>query len=197
MQYPTFSLEYELLKRYSYVSGADEVGRGCIAGPVFACIAIVSSEKHYIPAVRDSKLMSEKQRETLYSVLRTTLPAYAVGIATSQEIDRLNIRKATYLAMLRAYWKLTITPEIILMDGEKATIPLLGKTYQFNHGDARFYSIAAASIIAKVERDRYMTSLEEYYPEYGFSQHKGYGTVRHYEALKKLGPSYIHRKTFL
>ncbi|MFZ6022177.1 MAG: ribonuclease HII [Patescibacteria group bacterium] len=198
MQYPDFSLEYELLKRYSIVAGIDEVGRGCLAGPVVAAISVVTSENdYYYQNVRDSKTLSEKQRNSLSQILKEKLTDYAIGTASAKEIDQIGIRKATHRAMLRAYWKLSVVPQVILMDGESATIPIFSKTYQYNYGDLRHYSIAAASIIAKVYRDSLMQSLELQQPGYGFDRHKGYGTKYHYEALKKLGLSNLHRRTFI
>lgn len=198
MQYPDFSLEYELLRSYSVIAGIDEVGRGCLAGPVVAAISVITSTKdYYYQDVRDSKTLSEKKREQLSETLRSLLTDYAIGSASAQEIDRYGIRKATHLAMLRAYWKLSVIPQVILMDGESATIPIFSKTYQYNYGDLKHYSIAAASIIAKVYRDSLMTSLEKQVPGYGFDAHKGYGTRRHYEAINALGLSNIHRRTFI
>lgn len=196
MQFPSFSTEFELLKRYSFVGGVDEVGRGCLAGPVVACVALVANETDYSSGVRDSKTMSASQREKFADRLRVTLPYYAIGEASAEEIDSLGIRRATYTAMLRAYWALPVAPEIILMDGESATIPILSKTYQYNYGDARFFSIAAASILAKVYRDNLLVALDSEYPGYGFAAHKGYGTAAHYEALRKLGMTPIHRRSF-
>ena len=198
MQFPTFSLEFALLKRFSVIAGVDEVGRGCLAGPVVAGIAVITEESSYIgKSVRDSKTMSEKQRELMAMQLKELLPAYAIGSASSLEIDRFGIRKSTHLAMLRAYWKLSLVPEVILMDGEHATIPIFSKTFQYDHGDLLHYSIAAASILAKVYRDELMKRLEEQLPGYGFDRHKGYGTKLHYDAIARLGISNIHRKTFL
>lgn len=197
MQYPSFSLEYELLKRFSFVAGVDEVGRGCLAGPVVSCMVIVTGEDQYLPEVRDSKTMSHTQREKLSERLKEVIYAYAIGQALPQEIDRLGIRRATHLSMMRAYWKLPNAPEVILMDGESATIPLFSKTYQYNYGDLNHYSIAAASIIAKVYRDTLMTLVEQQHPGYHFDEHKGYGTAKHYDAIKSLGISSLHRRTFL
>lgn len=198
MQYPSFSLEYELLRRYSVIGGVDEVGRGCLAGPVVACVAIFTAEDQYIAkSIRDSKTMTEKQRHQMAELLKEKLPAYAIGSASAREIDTLGIRRATHRAMLRAYWKLSVIPEILLMDGESATIPILSKTYQYNHGDLLHYSIAAASILAKVYRDTLMTRFEEQHPQYGFDKHKGYGTALHYQKIKEFGISNIHRRSFL
>jgi ribonuclease HII len=197
MKYPSFLLEYHTLQNYSALAGIDEVGRGCLFGPVVAGIAVISDEKHYIHGVRDSKTLSEKQRVKLSSTLKETLPAYGIGEASAREIDIYGIRKATQLAMMRAYWQLKVQPDIILMDGEKATIPFLGKTFQFTKGDLNHYSIAAASVLAKVYRDDLITRLHEEYPEYGLSSNKGYGTSIHVEALRKLGATELHRKSFL
>jgi ribonuclease HII len=198
MQYPDFALEYELLQRYSIIAGVDEVGRGCLAGPVVAAISVITSENDYhYQNVRDSKTLSEKQRNSLSLILKEKLTDYAIGIASAKEIDQIGIRRATHRAMLRAYWKLSVIPQVILMDGESATIPIFSKTYQYNYGDLRHYSIAAASIIAKVYRDSLMQSLELQKPGYGFDRHKGYGTKYHYEAINRLGLSNLHRRTFI
>lgn len=197
MEYPSFSLEYLLIQQFGHVAGIDEVGRGCLAGPVVAGIVIITSEKQYLPEVRDSKTLSEKQRERIAATLRDTVTAYGIGSASWTEIDQVGIRKATYLAMLRAYWALPFIPNVILMDGVSATIPILSKTYQYNYGDLRHYAIAAASIIAKVYRDTLMKEYDTTLPGYSFGKHKGYGTALHYQALKKLGPSVIHRRSYL
>jgi len=201
MVYPSLSLEFELLQKHSLVAGIDEVGRGCLAGPVFAGIITLTpdslGEISTIKNVRDSKTLSETQREVAYHSLVAVLPAFAVGSASPQEIDLHGIRRATHLAMLRAYWTLQLSPNILLMDGESATIPIMSKTFQYNHGDSLHWAIAAASIIAKVTRDRLMVDYERIYPEYAFSRHKGYGTSLHFDALRKFGATPIHRLTFL
>lgn len=196
MKFPSFSLEYSLFSSCSYIAGIDEVGRGCLAGPVVAGIVIVTDASHYLAGVRDSKTMSEIQRERFADRIKKVIPFYSIGTASAEEIDSGGIRKATHLAMLRAYWSLPVTPDIILMDGESATIPILNKTHQYNYGDSRFYSIAAASIIAKVYRDSLMKELALSYPEYGFESHKGYGTTKHYQALRSFGMTPLHRRTF-
>jgi len=197
VQFPSFSLEYSLISRGLVVSGADEVGRGCLAGPVVACLACITEPSNYLPNVRDSKTMPELQREKYASLLKDVLPYFAIGEASNLEVDKLGIRKATHLAMLRAYWQLSKSPDIILMDGESATIPILSKTFQYDHGDALHYSIAAASILAKVYRDNLMKELSNNFDGYSFEKHKGYGTKIHYEAIKKLGITPYHRLSFL
>lgn len=201
MQFPSLSLEHELLTRYCIIAGIDEVGRGCLAGPVYACIVTIDfsclSKLAELRKIRDSKTISESTREQLYELIIDAVHSFGIGAATPIEIDVLGIRKATYRAMLRAYWSLKSSPSVILMDGESATIPIFSKTFQYNHGDALHASIAAASIIAKVSRDRLMRSYELTYPGYGFARHKGYGTKKHYESLLQLGTTPIHRKSFL
>lgn len=201
MQFPSLSLEYELLQKYKYIAGIDEVGRGCLAGPVYAGIVVLDltslGNLAKLHQIRDSKTISEKLREELFDKIVHAVYSFGLGSATEGEIDAIGIRKATYLAMLRAYWSLQVSPDILLMDGKSATIPILSKTFQYNHGDALHTSIAAASIIAKVTRDRLMRELENKYLGYGFAQHKGYGTRQHYDSLSRLGTTPIHRNSFL
>lgn len=197
MQFAHFSLEYTLLQKYVSVAGIDEVGRGCIAGPVVAGIVLINDSSHCLTGIRDSKLLSESQREQFYAKILTQYPCHAVAEASAPEIDALGIRRATHLAMLRAYWKLQTRPAVILMDGEKATIPLPGRTYQYNKGDMKHYAIAVASILAKVYRDRLMMTYEAQFPQYSFSSHKGYGTRKHFEEIATYGYTMLHRKTFI
>lgn len=197
MKYPSFFLEYHALQIHSAIAGVDEVGRGCLFGPVVAGIVVLTNEKQYIPQVRDSKTLSELQRTTLALQIKETVPAFGLGEASATEIDTFGIRKATQLAMMRAYWQLSLQPEVLLMDGEKATIPFLGKTFQFTKGDLNHYSIAAASVIAKVYRDNLISSMSEEFPEYSLSSNKGYGTAAHMKALREHGATSLHRKSFL
>ncbi|WKZ30070.1 MAG: ribonuclease HII [Candidatus Dojkabacteria bacterium] len=197
MKYPSFFLEYHALQIHSAIAGVDEVGRGCLFGPVVAGIVVLTNEKQYIPQVRDSKTLSELQRTILSSQIKETVPAFGLGEASATEIDTFGIRKATQLAMMRAYWQLSLQPEVLLMDGEKATIPFLGKTFQFTKGDLNHYSIAAASVIAKVYRDNLISSMSEEFPEYSLSSNKGYGTAAHMKALREHGATPLHRKSFL
>lgn len=177
------------------VCGIDEAGRGPWAGPVVAaCVRIDTISPALLAELNDSKKLSRKKRETLFDSIQIELQV-GIGNASAEEIDALNIWKATELAMQRAYHHLGLTADIALVDGNRApllpcqVIPLIG-------GDGISASIAAASIIAKVTRDRWMDALEETYPGYGFSRHAGYGTRAHHDALKELGPCAIHRKSF-
>jgi len=177
-----------------WVAGVDEAGRGCLAGPVFAA-ACAATSLHRFPPVRDSKALNEQQRERLYAEIARSRLVWAVASASVEEIERLNIYQATILAMKRALAKLGIVPSIVLVDGMKLPgleLPQL----KVVKGDAKCATIAAASILAKVSRDRYMCRLDEYYPGYGFAQHKGYGTADHKSALRELGPCPAHRSTF-
>lgn len=195
--FPSLFVEEHSLSIYSSIAGIDEVGRGCLCGPVVAGIVVLKNPLVYLKGVRDSKLVTLIKREKLAEEIKRTVAAYSIGSATPEEIDTLGIVEATYQAMLRAYWSLPFSPDVVLMDGESSTKAIFSKTYQFNKGDMRFYSIAAASIIAKVERDRMLDQLHELYPEYDLSNNKGYGTKRHMDALFKYGATPIHRKSFL
>ena len=180
---------------YKIICGVDEAGRGPLAGPVCAA-AVILPENHIIDGLNDSKKLSEKKREALYDVIKNEALAYSIAMASEKEIDDINILQATYLAMRRAVAGLEIKPDFVLVDGNRD--PLLGiDTKTVIKGDALSASIAAASVLAKVTRDRYMLSISEKYPEYQFPKHKGYGTKLHYEMIEKYGISDIHRKTFL
>lgn len=191
-------LEYEnkaLESGYEIICGVDEAGRGPLAGPVYAA-AVILPKGHIIAGVNDSKKISEKKRDMLFDKIIDECVCYSVGIATEKEIDEINILQATFLAMRRAVEGLSVKPDIALIDGNKR--PGLDIAEQeIIKGDAKSANIAAASIIAKVSRDRYMLEMAEQYPEYQFEKHKGYGTKLHYEMLEKYGISPIHRKTFL
>lgn len=191
-------LEYEnkaLESGYEIICGVDEAGRGPLAGPVYAA-AVILPKGHIIDGVNDSKKISEKKRDMLFDKIIDECVCYSVGIATEKEIDEINILQATFLAMRRAVEGLSVKPDIALIDGNKR--PGLDIAEQeIIKGDAKSANIAAASIIAKVSRDRYMLEMAEQYPEYQFEKHKGYGTKLHYEMLEKYGISPIHRKTFL
>lgn len=190
--------EYEKVlaaEGWRILCGVDEAGRGCLAGPVYAA-AIILPPGLMIEGLNDSKKLTAIQRERLYDILVEKAVSYAVASASEQEIDELNILNATYLAMNRAIYKLDPAPEIALIDGNRA------KGIQYPSrcivgGDGKSALIAAASILAKVSRDRFMSELSEKYPEYAFHIHKGYGTTTHYERIRKYGPSKVHRKTFL
>lgn len=177
------------------VCGIDEAGRGPLAGPVYAA-AVVLPDGLEIPGLNDSKKLTPKKRDKLFDVILDEAEDYCVASASEQEIDDLNILQATFLAMNRAVQGLKTIPDYALVDGNKD--PGLGiPTGTIIKGDSRSMSIAAASILAKVSRDRYMLEMAKLYPEYQFEKHKGYGTKLHYEMLAKYGPSDIHRKTFL
>ena len=190
-----FDYDTELRKKYPVICGVDEAGRGPLAGDVYAA-AVILNDSVLIDYLNDSKKISEKRRELLYDEVIAKADAYCVATASVQEIDELNILQATMLAMRRAVDGLGVSPDLALVDGNR--LPQLNCKSQFViHGDAVSASIAAASILAKVSRDRYMRELDEKYPEYCFSQHKGYGTKLHYEKIAEFGISEVHRKTFL
>ncbi len=196
MDYDDF-LKYELLSRETGipVAGADEVGRGPLAGPVYAAAVILDPDVEIL-YLNDSKKLSENKREELYEIIVRSASAWAVGIIDEKIIDRVNILQATYMAMRQAITNLGIKPDILLNDA--VIIPEVNIPQEkIIKGDAKSQSIAAASILAKVTRDRIMAEYDIKYPEYQFAKHKGYGTALHYELLKKYGPSPIHRLTFL
>lgn len=191
-------LEYENLAYadgFEVVCGIDEAGRGPLAGPVYAA-AVILPKGHIVEGVNDSKKISEKKRDMLYDKIIEECVDYSIGIATEKEIDEINILQATFLAMRRAVEGLSVKPDIALIDGNK-TPNLDIEQRAIIKGDSKSANISAASIIAKVSRDRYMLEMAEKYPEYHFEKHKGYGTKLHYEMIEKYGVSPIHRITFL
>lgn len=180
---------------YKIICGVDEAGRGPLAGPVYAA-AVILEKAQTIEGVNDSKKLSEKKRELLFDKIINECKDYSIGTASEKEIDELNILQATFLAMKRAVDGLSVKPDCALVDGNQ--IPNLDcDVTTVVKGDAKSESIAAASILAKVSRDRYMLEMAEKYPQYGFEKHKGYGTKLHYEMIEKYGICDIHRKTFL
>lgn len=191
-------LKYEneaISNGYEIVCGVDEAGRGPLAGPVCAA-AVILPKGYIIEGVNDSKKLSEKRREQLYDKIIDEALDYSIAIATPEEIDEINILQATFLAMKRAVEGLKINPNYALIDGNKT--PHIDMPMQaVVKGDALSASIASASILAKVTRDRYMLQMADKYPQYQFEKHKGYGTKLHYEMLDAYGPSEIHRQTFL
>lgn len=191
-------LEYEnkaLEQGFEIICGIDEAGRGPLAGPVYAA-AVILPKGHIIEGVNDSKKLSEKKREQLFDKILDECVSFGIGIADEKEIDEINILQATFLAMRRAVDNLSVKPDIALIDGNKK--PGLDiEQWDIVKGDSKSASISAASILAKVSRDRYMLEMAEKYPEYQFEKHKGYGTKLHYEMIEKYGVSPIHRKTFL
>lgn len=179
---------------YNLVAGIDEAGRGPLAGPV--CVAIViMPQDDIIEEINDSKKLSEKKREMLYDKIINTAISYHIEFVDEKTIDRINILNATKLGMLKCINNIPVTPEIVLIDAVKIDSDV--KTESVIHGDALSYNIAAASILAKVSRDRLMVQLDKKYPEYNFKKHKGYGTKEHIEALKKYGKCDIHRESFI
>lgn len=180
---------------FHVICGVDEAGRGPLAGPV--CAAAVILPPHLeIPGLTDSKKLSDKKRRELFPVIQEKAIAYGIGMASEEEIDRINILQATFLAMQRALDQLSVRPELALIDGNREKdFGLPVKTVV--KGDSLSMNIAAASILAKVTRDDLMTELALSYPQYGFEIHKGYGTKAHYSALREYGPSPVHRMTFL
>ena len=178
------------------ICGVDEAGRGPLAGPVYAAAVILSPDAP-IEGLNDSKKLSEKKREALYDVIIERAVAYCVASASVEEIEEYNILNTTYLAMTRAVQGLAITPDLALIDGNRIP-PQLGVAAQtVVKGDAKSESIAAASILAKVTRDRLLIEMDARYPQYGFAIHKGYGTAAHTAALKEYGPCPEHRRSFL
>ena len=177
------------------ICGVDEAGRGPLAGPVCAA-AVILPPGLEIPGLNDSKKLTDKKRRELYDIMIEQAVSYGIAFASEQEIDEINILQATFLAMERAMQKLSPQPELALIDGNRTKdFGLPVRTIV--KGDSLSASIAAASILAKVTRDRLMEEYDAQYPQYGFAVHKGYGTKRHYEVLREFGPSPIHRKTFL
>ena len=187
-----YEKEYEHL---GYVCGIDEVGRGPFAGPVVACAVILPRDCNIL-YINDSKKLSEKRREELYDIIIKEAVAYGIGIKDNNRIDEINILQATYEAMREAISNLSVKPDVLLNDA--VTIPGVDiKQVPIIKGDAKSISIGAASIVAKVTRDRMMAEFDEKYPGYEFAKNKGYGTAAHIEGLKKYGPCEIHRRSFI
>ena len=179
----------------TYICGIDEAGRGPLAGPVVAAAAVLPKDCQIL-YLNDSKKLSEKKRDLLFDEIKEKAVTYGVGIVSPQVIDEINILQATYEAMRQAISQLKVTPEILLNDA--VTIPGVDiMQVPIIKGDAKSVSIAAASILAKVTRDRMMAEYDQIYPEYGFAKHKGYGTAAHIAALKEYGTCPIHRRTFI
>ena len=181
---------------YTYICGIDEVGRGPLAGPVVAGAVILPKDCNIL-YINDSKQLSEKKREELYDIIMEKAIAVGIGAATPARIDEINILQADYEAMAQAVGKLAVKPDVLLIDA--VHIPQLEAYEQISiiKGDAKSVSIAAASIVAKVTRDRLMKELDAQYPAYGFAQNKGYGSAEHIAALKKYGPCPLHRRSFI
>ncbi len=180
---------------YKYIAGIDEVGRGPLAGPVVTCAVILPKDFNVL-YINDSKKLTEKKREELYDIIMKEAVAVGIGIESPKVIDDINILQATYSAMRKAIEALEVKPDLLLNDA--VTIPMVDiKQVPIIKGDAKSISIAAASIIAKVTRDRMMVEFDKIYPEYDFAGNKGYGSATHIEALKKIGPTPIHRQSFI
>lgn len=180
---------------YAYICGIDEAGRGPLAGPVVAGAVILPKDCDIL-YINDSKKLTEKKREELYDIIKEKAVAYGIGMATPERIDEINILQATYEAMRSAIAQMAVAPDLLLNDA--VTIPQVPiKQVPIIKGDAKSISIAAASILAKVTRDRMMKEYSIIYPEYGFEGHKGYGSQSHIEAIKTYGPSPIHRRSFI
>ena len=184
-----------LTKNVTYLAGVDEAGRGPLAGPVVAA-AVIFRKKTNIPGMNDSKLLSENQREDLFDKIVSKAIAYAVSVVDVSVIDDINILNASLRAMKQAVEKLSLIPDLVLVDGNRkfhSHIPVI----PIVKGDTKSFSIAAASIIAKVTRDRIMKNLAREFPSYSWESNKGYPTKKHMEIIQQLGPSPLHRKTFL
>ncbi len=179
---------------FQAVAGVDEAGRGPLAGPVVAA-AVILPQGFELPGLTDSKKLSEKQRDKFYPLIREQVRAVGIGVATAVEIDKINILQATLLAMQRAIGRLSEVPDHLLIDGI-TPLPVTISQQTLKKGDSRSLSVAAASVVAKVVRDRIMYSLDKQQPGYGFAKHKGYGTAQHRQAIADLKPSRHHRTSF-
>ncbi len=187
--------ENQLLEQgYKYICGVDEVGRGPLAGPV-TCSAVIMPLDDLIQGVNDSKKVSKGKREKLYELITQKAIAVSTVSYDREKIDEMNILNATKACMTDAIMALPVKPDIVIVDAIKLDIPY--KTFGIIHGDALSYSIASASIVAKVTRDRYMTHMAEMYPEYDFEHNMGYGTAKHIAALKEIGKCPLHRESFI
>ncbi len=184
---------------YALICGTDEAGRGPLAGPVYAAAVILPTALE-IPGLDDSKKLTEKKRDALFDVIREKAVSCAIAYCTNEEIDQINILAASMLAMRRAVEGLSLAPDLVLADGNRDPEPYYHgariDSRAIVKGDALCRSVAAASILAKVSRDRYMLEMDRLYPGYGFAKHKGYPTREHYAAIAALGPCPIHRRSF-
>lgn len=191
-----YSIENEYREKgFDIICGVDEAGRGPLAGPVYAAAVILPSDC-VIEGLNDSKKLTEKKRETLFDEIKEKALAYGIASADEKEIDEINILNATFLAMKRAIASLSVRPDLALIDGNQKPHTDIEEVTVIK-GDAKSMSIAAASVLAKVSRDRFMLEMAEKYPQYEFARHKGYGTKLHYEKIAQYGVCDIHRRTFL
>lgn len=194
---PDFEIEKQASQKgYKYICGVDEAGRGPLAGPVCAA-AVIFPDDVEIEGLNDSKKLSEKKREALFDIIKEKAIAYSIAYGTLEEIEKLNILEATYIAMNRAIDGLQIPADYALIDGNRVPKNIKIPCETVVKGDAKSCSIAAASILAKVTRDRLLLEYDEKYPEYNFKKHKGYGTREHTDLILKYGPCEIHRLSFL
>lgn len=191
-----YSIENEYREKgFNIICGVDEAGRGPLAGPVYAAAVILPSDC-VIEGLNDSKKLTEKKREALFDEIKEKALAYGIASADEKEIDEINILNATFLAMKRAIASLSVKPDLALIDGNQKPHTDIEEVTVIK-GDAKSMSIAAASVLAKVSRDRFMLEMAEKYPQYEFARHKGYGTKLHYEKIAQYGVCDIHRRTFL
>lgn len=191
-----YSIENEYREKgFNIICGVDEAGRGPLAGPVYAAAVILPSDC-VIEGLNDSKKLTEKKREKLFDEIKDKALAYGIASADEKEIDEINILNATFLAMKRAIASLSVKPDLALIDGNQKPHTDIEEVTVIK-GDAKSTSIAAASVLAKVSRDRFMLEMAEKYPQYEFARHKGYGTKLHYEKIAQYGVCDIHRRTFL
>lgn len=191
-----YDFDEAVRNEYGIFCGTDEAGRGPLAGDVYAA-AVILNPDDVIEEINDSKKLSEKKREKLFDIIKEKAVSWCIATASVEEIEEINILNAAMLAMKRAVSGLDVKPEFVLVDGNKVPDGLEIKADCLVKGDALSASIGAASILAKVARDRYMKEIALKYPEYGFEKHKGYGTKQHREALLKYGPCPVHRMSFL
>lgn len=194
---PDFSLEIKLKEKgFNSICGVDEAGRGPLAGPVCAA-AVILPENCNIEGINDSKKLSEKKRKEMFEKITAEAVSYAIAFGTIEEIESENILGATFIAMKRAIEGLSVKADFAIIDGNKIPPDLSVEAMPLVKGDAKSLSVAAASILAKVTRDRLLLEYDKKYPEYAFCAHKGYGTKAHIEAIRKYGPCEIHRPSFL
>ncbi len=194
---PDYSYEKAAITSgFNIICGVDEAGRGPLAGPVCAAAVILPTDTE-IDGLNDSKKLSEKKREQLFEVIKEKAVSYSIAFASVEEIEEVNILEATFIAMNRAVEGLNVKPDFALIDGNRVPKESKIPCATVVKGDSLSMSIAAASILAKVTRDRLMLGLDAEYPEYNFKKHKGYGTKEHTELIKQYGPSPIHRLSFL
>lgn len=191
---PLHHEEHARRRGFRVVAGVDEAGRGPLAGPVVAA-AVVLPEGFDLPGLTDSKQLSASERERLFPLIRSRALAVGIGVASAREIDELNVLQATLRGMVRAVRRLKTSPDFLLVDGI-TPVPLPLRQQTLKQGDSRSLSVAAASVVAKVVRDRIMDTYDRIYPGYGFARHKGYGSTEHLRAIASLGPSPLHRRTF-